>query len=320
MSLLFLTILTTVLSACSDNDVHNEERIHIVVQIFPQYDWVRQIIGEENMYRFNLTFLLNNAIDTHSFNPSVSDMARIKTSDVFMFVGGHSDGWVNDVLGSADMNPDVVLMNLMDVLGDQPLLEGFCDDDCDEDHEHHHNNFQADEHVWLSLRFAKIICAAIADILAKVDPENADVYLNNMEAYVKKLAALDEAFRAAVDAAKVMTVVVADRFPFRYLFNDYGITHYAAFQGCSAESEASFVTVISLANRLNQLGLNFVIVTETSNQFIAGTVINSTTNRNQQIVVLDSVKSVTQNDVRNGATYLSIMERNLDVLRTVLMN
>jgi zinc transport system substrate-binding protein len=208
----------------------------------------------------------------------------------------------------------------MELLDFEQLLEGFCDDDCDDDHDHTfgHDDFLADEHIWLSLRFAKTLCAAIADMLSIADPENADVYKTNASAYIAKLSDLDAGFGAAAHAANVRTLVFADRFPFRYLMNDYGITYYAAFQGCSAESEASFVTIISLANRINQLGLNVVMVTETSDQSIARTVINSTNARNQRILVLDGMKAVTAADIANGTTYLSIMKNNLAVLKEAL--
>ena len=293
-----------------------DERISIVVQIFPQYDWVRNIIGEENRSRFDLTFLLDDGVDTHSFNPSVSDMVRIKTSDVFMYVGGHSDVWVYDLLTSADTNPNIRTMNLLEVLGDDVLLQGFCDiADCDEEHD---DDFLRDEHVWLSLRFAKLICDAIADMLAEIDPDYAHVYRANAEAYIAKLAALDAEFRAVVESAPVSTLVFADRFPFRYFMYDYGLSHYAAFRGCSAESEASFVIIISLANRINQLGLDVVMVTETSDKSIARTVISSTERRDQRILVLNSIKTVTARDLQDGITYLSIMRDNLDVLREAL--
>ena len=326
MKRLFLIVVVLlsiiIITGCSGDEasqtgLEEGERISIVVQIFPQYDWVRQIIGEEKLHRFDLTFLLSSGVDTHSFNPSVSDMVRIKTSDVFMYVGGHSDGWVYDVLRSPDMNPDIVTMNLLDVLGDDILLQGFCDvEDCDLVHDD--DEFLADEHVWLSLRFAMMICDAIADMLAEIDPAYAHVYRNNADAYIARLAALDAEFLAVAESAAGNTIVVADRFPFRYLFYDYGLIHYAAFRGCSAESEASFVTVISLATRLDQLGLDVVMVTETSDQSIARTVISSTNSRDQRILVLDSMKSVSAADARNGVTYLSIMENNLKVLREAL--
>ena len=322
-SLIIAILLSAVIiSGCSGVEASERmsgegERIRIIAQIFPQYDWTRNIIGEENMDRFDLAFLLDSGVDTHSFNPSVSDMVRIKTSDVFMYVGGHSDVWVYELLRSEDANPNIRIMNLLEVLGDDVLLQGFCDVvECDEEHDN--DDFLRDEHVWLSLRFAKLICDAIADMLAEIDPEYAHVYRANADAYIARLAALDNEFISVVESAAVNTLVFADRFPFRYMLYDYGLIHYAAFRGCSAESEASFVTVISLATRLDQLGLDVVLVTETSGQSIARTVIGSTTSQNQRILVLDSMKSVSRTDARNGVTYLSIMENNLNVLREAL--
>ena len=305
----------------SDAQQFDGPRISIVCTIFPQYDWVRQIIGEELAHRFDITFLINSGIDLHSFNPSVRDMTRIKTSDVFIHVGGHSENWVDDVLRGAD--PDMVTLNMMevliDVLGEQNLLEGFCEDDCDDDHDHNFDEPHSDEHVWLSLRRSKILCEAIADMLAEIDPENAQTYRENVQAYIARLSALDAEYQAMVDAARVRTLVIADRFPFRYMMDDYDLTAYAAFQGCSAESEASFVTVISLATRLNQLGLDVVLVTESSDQSIARTVIENTETGNQRILVLDAVHSVTVAVAETGVSYLSLMEQNLAVLREALM-
>jgi len=307
------------LTGCTEREESESSKISIVATIFPQYDWVRHIIGEENMDRFDITLLIDSRIDMHSFSPSVTDIATIKQSDVFIYIGGHSDTWVGAVL--QDANPDIVTMNLVDQLDIEHLLEGFCDEDCDEDHDHsfgHGEDFLADEHIWLSLRFAKTLCAAIADMLSAVDPENAAVYQANADAYIAKLSALDAEFQAVVDAAAFRTLVFADRFPFRYLMSDYDITYYAAFQGCSAETEASFVTIISLANRINQLGLNVVMVTETSDQSIARTVIENTNEGNQRILVLDGMKAVTAADIRDGVTYLSIMQSNLAVLKEAL--
>jgi len=319
--ILVCSISAALLSGCSATEREQSDRISIVCTIFPQYDWVRQIIGEENTDRFDLTFLLNNRVDSHSYNPSIQDIAKIKTGDVFIYAGGHSDSWANDVL--KDANPDIIVINILEILGDLVILdEHGCGADCDEDHEHDHSGghdgLYADEHFWVSLRRAKVICSAIAGVLSEIDPDNAQTYKNNLEAYTAKLSALDAEYQAAADAADVNTLVFADRFPFRYLTEDYGLSHYAAFQGCSAETEVSFVTIVSLANRMNQLGLNSIIVTETSDQSIARTVINNTDAKNQQILVLDSIKSVTSADDRNGMTYLSIMENNLAVLKEAL--
>ena len=299
-------------------------RLNIVCAIFPQYDWVREILGEK-AYRFDLTLLMDNLVDLHNYQPTFSDIVTIGASDLFIHVGGHSDGWVYDVLRQAT-NPDIVVLNLLDVVGDEVkmelLLEGMqhdCDDDCDDPfHDHGDGHDHEDEHVWLSLRLAKAICAAIADVLSEMDPDNADVFQSNLEAYIEKLAALDLEYQAAVDAANVTTLVFADRFPFRYLMDDYGLSYYAAFAGCSAETEASFSTIVFLATKVEELMLNNVMVTETADHAIARTVIDSTPRGTQQILVLNAMQAVTRRDIDNGMTFLSIMENNLEVLREAL--
>ena len=155
-------------------------------------------------------------------------------------------------------------------------------------------------------------------MLADLDPDNAQAYMNNLADYIAKLSALDDEYKAVVDAAGARAVVFASRFPFRYMTEDYGLDYYAAFRGCSAETDASFATIISLAGSLNQLELGAVLVTECSDQSIAQTVINNSENRNQCILVLDSMQSVTAADVQNGASYISIMESNLAVLGEAL--
>jgi zinc transport system substrate-binding protein len=155
-------------------------------------------------------------------------------------------------------------------------------------------------------------------MLLEIDPENAQTYRDNADAYIARLSALDAEFQAAVDEANVMTLVFADRFPFQYMMDDYGLSYYAAFRGCSAESEASFITIISLANRINQLGLNIVMVTESSDQSIARTVIDNTDAKNQRILVMNAAHSVTVAEAGTGVTYLSIMQSNLAVLKEAM--
>ena len=309
-------LLTATFTGCSGINREQSEKINIICTTFPQYDWTRNIIGEKNMENFELTLLLNSRVDLHSYSPSVQDIAKIKTCDVFIFVGGGSDGWAEGVL--KDSNPKMATMNLVEILGDRVIYDGHGHDeeDCDEDHDH--DEPQADEHIWLSLKNAEIICAAITDMISEIDPENAAAYKNNNNAYAAKLSELDAEYRAAVNASSVTALVFADRFPFRYMMDDYGLDYYAAFHGCSAETEASFVTIISLATRLDQLGLDTVLVTESSDKSIAKTVIRESNNINRRILVLDAVQSLTSGDIRNGATYLSIMESNLKVLKEAL--
>ena len=302
-----------------------KSRISIVCTTFPQYDWVRQILGGK-AGEMDLVFLLDNRIDLHNYQPSVGDIVKIQDCDLFIYVGGESDEWADDVLRQA-MNPNMVVINLMDILGEgvkpEEIIEGMEHDEDDHDSDSvnedgHDHDEQYDEHVWLSLKNAVILCAAIEGALSSLDAENAEMYRNNLSAYVEKLAALDKEYRAAVDAAAVKTLLFGDRFPFRYLADDYGLEYYAAFPGCSAETEASFETIIFLAGKLEELGLENVIVTESADQSIAKTIINNTDSKDRQILVLDSMQSVTAADAQGGASYLSIMEGNLGVLKTAL--
>lgn len=313
----------------------NTEKLKIVATIFPQYDWARQILGEE-IENAELTLLLDSGVDLHSYQPTTDDIIKISSCDMFIYTGGESDAWVEDAIQTAT-NDDMVVINLLYVLGDavkeEEIIEGMEHDhehedeespehEDEESHEHEdeedHEHGELDEHVWLSLRHAQTLCSYISDRLGELDPDHADVYGANAVAYNEKLAALDGEYIEAATSAAYDTLLFGDRFPFRYLVDDYGLSYYAAFSGCSAETEASFETVVFLADKTDELGLNNVMVIETSDQSIARTVIENTTSKNQQILVLDSLQSVTSSDITSGASYLSMMESNLEVLKQAL--
>jgi len=315
LALSFLVILT---AGCSNGSRSDDGKIKIVCTIFPQYDWTRQIIGD-NADNFALTLLLDSGVDLHSYTPTIPDMATVKSCDIFIYTGGHSDAWVEDAL--RDANPDMVTLNLMEILGDLIITDRHDAGDCDIDHDHDEEHI--DEHIWLSLRNAQVISRAIANVLSEKDPENAQAYQENLTAYTAKLSDLDEEYKTAVDAANVKTLVFADRFPFRYMTNDYGLAYYAAFSGCSAETEAGFITRITLAKRLEHLDMNTMLVTESSDKSVAEAVNAEYKKENpdspdRQILVLNAMQSVTRRDVDNGASYLSIMESNLEVLKEAL--
>ena len=495
----------------------------IVCTTFPEYDWVMNILGEK-AGGFDVTLLQNNGTDLHSYQPSVKDIAKISKADLFVYVGGESDEWVEKVV-SQSVNENQVVVNMMEVLGDKvreeeivegmqteeeeehehhhhdgeghhhehdeaamqiyngyfeddmvkdraltdwegewqsvyPMLldgsldgvmqekaeigpmtfeenkayydygyktdvekivikgkkmsfyvngkastatyeykglqiynyakgnrgvrfffeaknakgnapkyvqfsdhgiapnkamhfhiyfgnEGFyklseemehwptyyptsfdVDDVCDDMLEHmgiHHHHDEAeeeeveyDEHVWLSLNNAIDLTEALCAEIAKIDEANAAVYAKNAAAYTKQLSALDAEYKAAVKAAKKSTVLFGDRFPFRYLTDDYDLKYYAAFVGCSAETEASFETIIFLANKVDELGLNAVLTIEKSDKKIARTVVDSTKNKNQQILEMDSLQSITTKEIKEGRNYLSAMKKNLEVLKKAL--
>ena len=297
-----------------------EKKLQIVTTIFPEYDWVREIMGEQ-LDNAQITMLLDNGVDLHSYQPTADDMIKIADCDLFVYVGGESDGWVEDALKNA-ANKRLQVIDLLDVLKDtvktEETVPGMQVEDDHEEEGHDHAEAEYDEHVWLSLKNAQTLVGAISDALQKLDPEKKDTYAANSQAYVKKLSALDGDYQAAVDGAAYKTVLFGDRFPFRYLVDDYGLNYYAAFAGCSAESEASFETVSFLAQMVDRLKLPCVLTIEGKQHKIAETIVQNTAEKNQKILTMDSMQSTTSRDVAAGVTYLSVMEKNLTVLKEAL--
>ena len=527
--LLALLMLASVLAGCASEQVNNdtnpetkpdasantdvnakpaaekapEKSLKIVTTIFPEYDWVREVLGDQ-AENDELTMLLDNGVDLHSYQPTADDIVKISDCDLFIYVGGESDGWVDDALKNAT-NKNMKVIDLLDVLGDSVkaeevvegmqetehdhdhskevstfeddevqdrslsdwagdwqsaypfALDGTLDDafaamaeegemtaeeyktyyqngyktdisniniegdhieftyedgkkvasdykyvgyyiqnwstgtkaamyrfeaedkdsgapvyiefndhmiepaaaehfhirmsnesfdaivdpenswptffpadmtgeeicehmeghDHDEDEEHEHEE-EKDEHVWLSLKNAEVLVNAISASLQELDPDNKATYAANSSAYIENLSALDGEYQAAVDAATYQTVLFGDRFPFRYLVDDYGLSYYAAFVGCSAETEASFETISFLAKKVDELKLPCVLTIEGAQHKIAETIVQNTTSKNQKVLTMDSMQSTTSKDVKNGTTYLSVMEQNLSVLKEAL--
>jgi zinc transport system substrate-binding protein len=309
MIITILMLIMTV-SGCQVPDGRSEGDLRIVCTVFPQYDWVRQILGD-NAENFELTLLSDNGVDLHSYQPTADDILKIAESDLFIYVGGKSDAWVKNVL-EGEINPDIIVINLLDVLEDNEHDSPGCDDP---GHNHGHED---DEHVWLSLRNAKTFSAVIAEAIMSLAPDNAGEYYNNLNAYMERLSVLDTEYQTAVNAAVAGVLIFGDRFPFRYLTQDYGIGCYAAFPGCSAETEVSFSTIAFLAAKIDELNLKNIMVTENADKSIAETIIGSTADKNQQIFVLNSMQSITSGDISNGITYISIMEYNLETLKEAL--
>lgn len=508
--LVLVLMMTTLFSGAA---LAENKKLSIVTTIFPIYDWVRQIVGEDSSVE--ITMLLDNGTDLHSYQPTAQDILKVSNADLFIYVGGESDEWVEDVLATA-ANPKLVAINLVEAMGDaikaeeivegmeheheheegeeeheheheheheeielediqdrpltdfagewkslQPLLlagelDAFCEHKAEEDedesatketyfakfaanwacdavtmkitgdtisftdengntvtgtysyagftpiladdgdvksvryqytsntdgapkyvqfndhgyqvgdaehfhvyfgndsfdsmltassnpyfvaadlstagilqqlmghnhegHEHHHDHEEeeTDEHVWLSLRNAEALCKVIAEELSKIDAANSDKYQANLVAYCAQLIALDKAYTEMVNAAQYKTVLFGDRFPFRYLTDDYGLTYFAAFSGCSAESEASFQTIVFLAQKVDELNLPAVLTIEHPKTRIAETVVSTSQAKNAKILSMDSMQSITAQDVKAGATYLAIMESNLAVLKEAL--
>ena len=313
--LLCLILLATLFAGCNSNNHSSDADIKVVTTVFPLYDWVREVAQDD--VHIDLDLLLDNGVDLHSYQPTAKDIMNISDCDVFVYVGGESDQWVADTLDQAD-NKDMVVIDLMDVLGDKAKEEELKEGMQGEEEEETEEEPEYDEHVWLSLKNAALFTQSIADALKTADSQHADSYQANADAYIDKLNALDAQYQQTVDSAAVRTLLFGDRFPFRYLTDDYGLDYYAAFVGCSAESEASFETITFLANKVDELGLKAIMKIETSDGSIAQTVRDNTKTKDQQILTLDSMQAVTADRAAAGETYLSIMESNLEVLKASL--
>lgn len=326
----------------------NSNKISIVCTTFPQYDWVKNILGEE-AERFNVTLLLDNGVDMHSYQPAVKDIATAGSSDLFIYVGGESDTWVEDALKEAK-NKDLKAINLMETLDnfvkEEEVVEGMQEERESLGHSHEksskekqeqtqkesHENSQEingqkeaadeepeyDEHIWLSIRNAEIMVKNIEKAIEQLDSDNAKVYQNNAENYIKKLDTLDKQYANTIQNAKYKAILFGDRFPFRYMADDYDLKYYAAFAGCSAETMAGFETVTFLAKKADELRLPVILTIENSDGRIAEAVKSNTTKKNQKILAMNSLQSVTKEQIADGITYLQVMQENLSVLSEAL--
>lgn len=326
----------------------NSNKISIVCTTFPQYDWVKNILGEE-AERFYVTLLLDNGVDMHSYQPAVKDIATAGSSDLFIYVGGESDTWVADALKEAK-NKDLKAINLMETLDnfvkEEEVVEGMQEERKSLGHSHEksskekqeqtqkesHENSQEingqkeaadeepeyDEHIWLSIRNAEIMVKNIEKAIEQLDSDNAKVYQNNAENYIKKLDTLDKQYANTIQNAKYKAILFGDRFPFRYMADDYDLKYYAAFAGCSAETMAGFETVTFLAKKADELRLPVILTIENSDGRIAEAVKSNTTKKNQKILAMNSLQSVTKEQIADGITYLQVMQENLSVLSEAL--
>ena len=366
------------LSACtadtSEGQTAADGKPTVMCTVFPVYDWVKNITRGSG--KFDVRLLTANGGDLHSFQPSAKDIADIKNSELFVYIGGNSDQWADDI---ADESPQLTLLRLFDVLGDSLAEENndntavshshggtshihadtaepdgnhthdeHIDDNNTHDehtddvyshdrHEHSHNEHadgdythnihshdghadekEYDEHIWLSLRLAEKSVTALRDELIALDPENEKIYTANAAEYIAALQSLDKEYMAATECSRDKTVILADRFPFLYLMQDYGITCYAAFPGCTSDTAASFSTVVYLIERLNEHKKSAVLILEGSNQSVAETVIADSTQKGAAVEVINSCQSVTARDIQSGTSYLDIMRSNLNALKSAL--
>jgi zinc transport system substrate-binding protein len=310
MVICIILSFATVLSAGGRRDRagSNNGKPTVVTTIFPPYDFAREIAGS----RVNLTMLLPPGAESHSFEPTPQDIIRIQNSDIFIYVGGESDAWVDRILSSMD-TAKMKIVSLMDCVEvvEETLVEGMQE----EEEAGEEGEIEYDEHVWTSPRNAKLIVQKISEALCEVDPVNVSAYQANTADYLKKLDALDLAFRNVVDNGKRKTFVFGDRFSFRYFADAYGLGYFAAFPGCSTETECSAATLAFLINKVKNENIPVVFHIELSNEKIADTVCEATGAKKR---LFHAAHNVTRREFEGGATYLDIMKGNTETLKEAL--
>ncbi|MFI3115306.1 MAG: metal ABC transporter substrate-binding protein [Clostridia bacterium] len=309
---LMLTLCVFAISGCASEE-QASDKIKIVTTIFPMYDWAKAIVGDEDDYE--IVFLTDDGVDLHSYTPTVPDMMMINECDLFIFVGGTSDSWVEYTLANVT-NENQVRLNLVDMIGDGILekeikngMQIVEDECCDGDY---------DEHLWLSVKNAQLFTEEIKNAICELDTANAERYEENTLKYLSELEKIDTEFHEQILQTEEKTVVFGDRFPFLYLFKDYDIDYYAAFSSCTAETEASFQTIAYLVEKMNELELSNIFYVEGGMINIAQTIIDNTENKQQEILCMNSMEGVSMADVVAGESYLSIAKANLDALQIAL--
>lgn len=344
----FLAV-TLLLAACGTKSETDgaAKKVSVIAVTYPQYDWFKNVLGGR-ADAVDLKLLIKNGADLHSYQPSAQDIAAIASADMVVYVGGESDEWIEKAL-AATPKEGRIEVNMMKVLGDrvkeEEVVEGMehhhehgeeaegpehehhehakVTEPAEATSEHHHHDeeeeVENDEHIWLSLKNAEILVKALAESIAKLDTAHATEYHMNAALYIAKISALDAQYRATMENATLKTILFGDRFPFRYLVDDYGIKYYAAFVGCSAESEASFETITFLAGKMDSLALPAIFTIDGSDGKIARAILDaSKKSKNAEVLMLNSMQSVKDEQIKAGADYLSIMRGNLEVLKKAI--
>lgn len=309
-----LTFIYSLVS-CSSSGQRSDERPLIVSTIFPSYDFARNIAGEHADVE-----LLVDVTDSHSYSPTAADMLLIEECDIFIYTGGEGDLWAEDFLSNID-SADKIVINMLETV--DFLLEesddSHHDHEHDHDHEHHHEEDAIyDEHVWLSLTNAYTITTAIRDALCEIDPVHTEAYRTATDSYCAELDAVNADFQRMIESAESHTILVADRFPFRYLCEEYGLSYHAALPGCSSASDLTAVEYEHLAEQLRDNDLSVIFIAEYSDGTIARTVYRESGRENVEILTLHSCHTMTRGQINDGNSYLSLMRENIDALKKAL--
>jgi zinc transport system substrate-binding protein len=303
----FLAALLLGLSLVGCAETGEKARVSVVCTVFPLYDWTRRVVGD--VEGVEVIWLSDQGTDLHSFQPSAEDVMRIASADLTVFVGGVSDGWVREALRQSSGEA----LALSEWEG---VTLRCVSDESGHGHEDGHDH-ETDEHIWLSLKNAAVSVEAIRQALGEIDGEHAEEYGENAETYLAELRELDGRYAETVAEAAEPRLLFADRFPFVYLTEDYGVDYVAAFSGCTTDVDADFSTVVRLSETADRWETEYVMVTENSDGALAEGVIRASSNPHRRVARMNSLQSVRRADAEGGVTYLSVMEENLTVLRRV---
>lgn len=300
-------LLLASLVGCERTDKTDDGVLDVLCVSFAEYDWVRSIVRGSEGVRVSL--LISNGAELHGYDPSPSEMIKIKTSDVVVSVGGVSDEWIDDAIAGEDVR----YVRLSQIEG----ISKHCVSASSLEHQHEHqhgHDHDVDEHIWLSPKNARVACEYLAELFCELDGDRTDVYRENAQAYAAQLDALDASLTALAEGALAgETLIFADRFPFVYMLADYGIEYHAAFEGCDTDSQWTASTAISLAKKLDEVGAEVVLITESADGELARSAIESSQGRDREVLVLDSMQTVGGERVESES-YVSIMRANIAVL------
>lgn len=301
--LLLLAVIT--FTGCTSSEKPDNGKINIVSTIFPQYDFAREIAVD----KANFKMLIQPGGESHTYEPTPQDIISIQNADVFLYIGGENDAWVDDILNSIDTT-EIQIVKLIDYVELTSVGE--------EEHNHSHSDEHSsefDEHIWTSPMNAKKMVEAISEAICKADPENADYYNNNTANYSAKLIDLDTRIRDVVSNAKRTELIFGDRFPLIYFTKEYGLTYHAAFPGCSSETEPSASTIALLSDKVKQENIPVILKIELSNSTVADTIASETSTK---VLTFYSCHNLSKTQFDNGESYLSMMTENIETLKIAL--
>ncbi len=305
ISILLCAAIMLGISACGSADVKSDNgKINIVATIFPEYDFARAVAGDNA----NIKMLVSPATKIHSFEPSPQDIAAVQNADLFIYIGGEGDAWVEKILSAVDTSKMKVL-KMMDTVS---VVEEEIVDGMEAEEESDSDEIEYDEHIWTSPKNAMAMVNAICGAISEIDKENADIYEKNAAAYNAEIQAVDDEIKQVVDAASKKMLVFGDRFPFRYFADEFGLSYYAAFPGCSGETDASAATVAKLVKRIEENSLPAVFYVELGNHAMADSIANQT---GTKALMLHSCHNVSKEDFDNGVTYVDLMKNNVETLK-----